>query len=78
MSGYSRNCYHGVPRIIENSFDEEPFAEFLKEISPGLQEVHKKNKLNHAGEEFENDDLHAFNYLRENRLNLNFRQVIGG
>jgi hypothetical protein len=22
MSGYSRNCYHGVPRIIEGSFEE--------------------------------------------------------
>ena len=25
MSGYSRKCYHGVPRILEGSFNHEKF-----------------------------------------------------
>jgi alkylated DNA repair protein alkB family protein 1 len=28
MSGHSRSCYHGVPRILEESFDFEKFKKF--------------------------------------------------
>ena len=90
MSGYSRTCYHGifliifliseffsgVPRILEDSFNYKPFEEYIKtncaksfeDISTNGKEVSEKN-------EFINNEVHAINYLKENRLNLNFRQV---
>lgn len=36
MAGYARNCYHGVPRIMENSFDKHTFEEFVRETFPDL------------------------------------------
>lgn len=32
MSGRARRVYHGVPRIIENSFDEEEFCKYFYNI----------------------------------------------
>ena len=64
MSGHSRICYHGVPRVIENSFNRIQYNELIK---------NQKDLIN--DEKIENLDIHALNYLEENRLNLNFRQV---
>lgn len=66
----------GVPRIIEKSFDEKGFNEYLKQ-KLNCEEINYKRENEEKGEkeEFFNDDIHVVNYLRENRLNLNFRQV---
>ncbi|KRX08067.1 hypothetical protein PPERSA_02199 [Pseudocohnilembus persalinus] len=73
MSGYSRNCYHGVPRIIEGSFKKEKYLNYLKENHPDIFEGREKNK---DEKDFENDYLHVINFLSQSRINFNFRQVL--
>lgn len=74
MSGQSRRCYHGVPRVIEGSFDREKFMKWIEENKPGVIENHKGAKKNEDGS-FVNDEIHCVNYLAEDRINFNFRQV---
>ena len=63
MSRFSRVCYHGVPKIIPSSFS----------ISEDVN-VEKLNlDVNNDGR---NKVKHAINYLKENRINFNFRQVV--
>ena len=63
MNKYSRICYHGVPKIIPGSFqlDED------SELGIINSEQHVKGR---------NTYKHAINYLKENRINFNFRQVV--
>ena len=70
MSGYSRNCYHGVPRVLSESFQYELFENYIKNAFPELYEDDETNKNLKF---FENNLRHVANYLRENRINLNFR-----
>ncbi len=67
----------GVPRVLEGSFDYKKFEEFVKKNDEkGWEEVNSL-KPNEQNKEFLNNEIHAINYLKENRLNLNFRQVFG-
>jgi len=75
MSREARKCYHGVPRVLEDSFKAERYMKYIKEKMPEVVERHNKElKVGEDGE-FENDEIHTINYLCENRLNFNFRQV---
>ncbi|KAL4512265.1 hypothetical protein ABPG72_005267 [Tetrahymena utriculariae] len=74
MSGYSRNCYHGVPRIFPGSFRKEEFEKYVRELYPHLYDNEEINK-NKDLKFFENNYRHAINYLQDSRINLNFRQV---
>jgi alkylated DNA repair protein alkB family protein 1 len=65
MSGHSRLCYHGVPRIIPGSFRPPPLelVEFwLSERKASPAET--------------NLQWNAIRFLSENRINANFRQVV--
>lgn len=76
MSGYSRTCYHGVPRVLEGSFNEKKFDEYAKCNLSKIKEEYLKQLSGESDlKEFNNNEIHAINYLKENRLNLNFRQV---
>jgi alkylated DNA repair protein alkB family protein 1 len=74
MSGKSRICYHGVPRVLEDTFEAEPYLNYVKETNPKVFETHL-NTIKKEDGSFENDVLHTIEYLGENRLNFNFRQV---
>lgn len=65
MSKFSRLCYHGVPRIIPKSFE-------IKDSE--LINSWKAARL--ASAEPTNMSFNAYNFLKENRLNANFRQVV--
>lgn len=65
MSQESRRCFHGVPKVMKNSFkiaDTETIAELKKMREENPEEI--------------NDRYNAYVYLTENRINFNFRQVI--
>lgn len=72
MSGYSRNCYHGVPRIMTSTFPKAEWEAKIKEMNP---EIYKEDYINSnkLKKNFINDERHAINYLCESRINLNFR-----
>ena len=72
MGGEARRSWHGVPRILGGSFQREEFEKHLSTI--GFTQ--KQLLPNTDQTEFENDFRHALNYLQENRINLNFRQVL--
>lgn len=63
MNKFSRLCYHGVPKIIPNSFklpeDFDVGSLNIKETTTGSNRI-----------------KHAVNYLKDNRINFNFRQVV--
>lgn len=63
MSGESRLCYHGVPCIL--SIDIEQYLTGRREPL----EIYEEKWSNHP------DYHHVVQYLRENRLNMNSRQV---
>jgi alkylated DNA repair protein alkB family protein 1 len=63
MSGESRLCYHGVPCILSVQAEQ-----YLSGKDVGL-EIYDEKWSNHE------DYCHVVNYLRENRLNMNARQV---
>lgn len=62
MSGQSRLCYHGVPRIISNTFDIDQY----------------NNQFNHNQTLNINDNEYNcfIDYMKNARLNINVRQVI--
>lgn len=62
MSKDARRCYHGVPRILENSFNIA-FDQNLEETKEDDDEPGVNNLQN------------AANFLKEHRINFNFRQV---
>ena len=66
MSGFSRKVFHGVPRIIENTFEYEKFTPYIKDENPTLN----------IDKSFENTDKNVINYLKNHRLNFNFRRVL--
>lgn len=61
MSKKSRVCYHGVPRVFVNSF------KWSAEEEKSLDRT-ENGKVN--------NELHCYNYLKEHRINFNFRQVV--
>jgi len=66
----------GVPRVLEGSFDYKKFEEFTKINYPNSwEELLTNGKEENLKKEFMNNEVHAINYLKENRINLNFRQV---
>eukprot|EP01016_Furgasonia_blochmanni_P047673 TRINITY_DN7029_c0_g2_i1.p1 TRINITY_DN7029_c0_g2~~TRINITY_DN7029_c0_g2_i1.p1 ORF type:complete len:298 (+),score=45.89 TRINITY_DN7029_c0_g2_i1:102-896(+) len=75
MSGYSRTCYHGVPRVIENSFDPTVLFEHVRKLKPELFEGENVTEVDPETKLPKNNELHAVNFLRESRINFNFRQV---
>lgn len=68
MSGFSRICYHGVPRIIENSY--VPPA-----MSPALEAL--ATKIDKQAEQplSPNGFKEVLTYFSGHRLNVNVRQV---
>ena len=62
----------GVPRVIEGSFNRERYLEYIEKNMP---EANKNNSKIEEDGSFINDEIHTINYLSENRLNFNFRQV---
>lgn len=65
MSGFSRLCYHGVPRIIPGSF---------RPPSADLSEVWLDQRRKSPAPT--NLEWNALRFLSENRINANFRQVV--
>lgn len=64
-----------MPRVIEDSFKEEKFLAYVKENLPEVYSTPlSETKVEEDGS-FLNNELHVINYLKEDRLNLNFRQV---
>ena len=84
MSQESRKCVHGVPRIIETSQHLLSTPEFVEaalklesEVKPEeVQAVRELMKINPEETVFEvNTYAQTLTYLKENRINMNFRQV---
>lgn len=48
---------------------------YLKENKPEVIEKHNEDLKRDETGAFENDEIHAINYLSESRINFNFRQV---
>lgn len=68
MSGFSRICYHGVPRIIENSYKQPELNEEIKAIAEKIDsQVEEPLRINGFKE--------ILAYYKTHRLNLNVRQV---
>ena len=65
----------GVPRVLEDSFKEEPYHQYIRENLPEVIEQHNVNYQGKKNEFFVNDEIHVINYMKDNRLNFNFRQV---
>ncbi len=65
MSQESRRCFHGVPKVMKNSF---------KIADAGI--VSALREAREANPEETNDRYNAYVYLTENRINFNFRQVV--
>lgn len=109
MAGESRKCFHGVPKIIENSFslpEKVGLEGFLKNYYEGgifgntqnteikeekigdqKNEIAEKESenLEDLGDEnlpveiqtiFKNSIKQVVTYLKESRINMNFRQVL--
>lgn len=65
MSKFSRLCYHGVPKVLPNTFQFED-EEFM------IKAQTERNLSN----ENTNTEFNAIKFLQENRININFRQVV--
>ena len=63
MGGQSRLCYHGVPRILDNSCPPELLLSFATPPADGVTPVAAS-------------DPHVMEYLRRIRININIRQVL--
>lgn len=82
MSEAARRCVHGVPRILEGSVLKKNFLEKVGEeamVEP--EEGEEKSLENDRGGLDElsmkrNNLEQTVNYLCENRINMNFRQVV--
>jgi hypothetical protein len=60
---------------LEGSFDKKKFMDWIKENRPEVIENHNKDLKRAEDGSFVNDDIHVVNYLGEDRINFNFRQV---
>ena len=68
MSGFSRICYHGVPRIVEESWKEPVFDVEMEKIQGIIDgQLEGPDRINGFKEVVE--------YYKCHRLNLNIRQV---
>lgn len=65
MTGYSRLCYHGVPRVIPGSFRPPADDQIAAWKDQRMQSSQPSNTL-----------WNAVRFLSENRINANFRQVV--
>lgn len=75
MSREARLSYHGVPRVIENTFPREIFEKALEDA--GIDWKNEKldqEVLNDFGLR-KNGYRHIMNYLEQSRININIRQV---
>lgn len=84
MGERARKCFHGVPRIIETSkerFSEEKYLKEAQRLDQGVSDEGRKaleKFVEASGDEIKEVNCygHVLNYFKENRLNLNFRQVV--
>ena len=60
---------------MEDSFKEESYLQYIRESLPEVIEQHNVNYQGKKNEFFVNDEIHVINYMKDNRLNFNFRQV---
>ena len=73
MGKEARLCYHGVPRIIEGSFDVDGYRGcFGEEELPGLGDGGGVSEFGLPMNTVEN----VLRYMGESRVNMNFRQVV--
>lgn len=73
MSAYSRICYHGVPRVIEQSYappEKEQHLGVVDSIN-----AQRERLAAERGHERVNGFEEIRNYFRSHRLNINIRQV---
>eukprot|EP01038_Epipyxis_sp_PR26KG_P016249 gene16249-22128_t len=68
MSGESRFCYHGVAQIFPYDFNPIDDETFVNESPSEFFSYFESNEV-------EASDLTIIQYLRENRININTRQV---
>jgi len=81
MSGESRRCYHGVPRILEDSvslINSSELPKLAQQLDTETQVAAPHDPANDSASSSSqvNTFTHTVNYLRENRININFRQVV--
>ena len=67
MSGPSRVCYHGVPRIIEQSYAEPEGKEEMEAVAETVD--------GQVSEERKNGFKEVLEYFKTHRINVNVRQV---
>ena len=60
---------------MEDSFKSEEFVDYIKENMPDILDDHNLGINVEKDGFFVNDEIHVINYLKENRINFNFRQV---
>lgn len=72
MAGESRRCYHGVPKIFDNTFNPLSTNNTVEDLTSKLKSIPLKD-IKKPGNK--NNYNNCYNYLSENRLNINLRQV---
>ena len=75
MSKEARLCYHGVPRVLEGSFDKERFEKELDLGFEGWREIGVDFDVVNDWKLPKNEFRHVLKYLEGNRVNINIRQV---
>lgn len=75
MSTESRLSYHGVPRVIENTFDRKRFENELDNVYPNWREEPTEFDVKNDFGLSKNNFKHVLNYLETSRINVNIRQV---
>ncbi len=60
---------------MEGSFNPEEFMKYVQENMPEVVENHNEDLSRDEEGAWKNDEIHVINYLAENRINFNFRQV---
>ena len=60
---------------MEDSFDKEAHMQYVRETMPEVVENHNEDMTRDEDGAWKNDEIHVINYLAENRINFNFRQV---
>jgi alkylated DNA repair protein alkB family protein 1 len=75
MSGFSRKCFHGVPKVLPGTFKME---EHMLSLAPNGQDVIAEgdSEVMNQEIEFKNSWEETLKYMETSRVNMNFRQVL--
>lgn len=74
MSGFSRKCYHGVPKVVAGSYQADLNVLNLLKNTEFADESVEESKSPEI--DFINSWAQTLSYMETSRVNMNFRQVL--